>query len=296
MHQDWIQDLFDKLHDYQFHTDQSFQAQYLTEVRARGISNILAELNQLLTNSDLEIRCSAARAILYIDRQQGVDLVLPLLADRDSTVRWALCEMLREFGDKRAIDGLVQRLQADSSPQIRSTAAGALGAIGSPQALSALFRAELDDHETDIHGHSAASVARNAISDILLQALLDYLQTHDSMTIDWQFYDDTRLRGDIVLLSNHDQQPEQDTSVIDNPPHAVYKSWGRLPPWIPYRNLPWHAYGSSIVGVPVITKHPPPFEVNLELLQEDRSVERNFIFGYADGRWVISTLFHRDAG
>jgi HEAT repeat protein len=124
-------------------------------------------LNPMLADPDREVRCTACEAVLLVDAQRAMDLVLHLLDDPDVTVRWHACGCLHDHGDERAVAALVKVLRGDPDAQVRGSAASALGGIGSPGAIPALLAAIDSDDKEDIHGHSAASCAASALDDIL---------------------------------------------------------------------------------------------------------------------------------
>ena len=68
----------------------------------------------------------------------------------------------------RAVPALAAVLRGDPDPQVRGTAAYALGGIGSPAAIPALLAVLGTDNEYDLHGHSPSSCAATALDDILL--------------------------------------------------------------------------------------------------------------------------------
>jgi hypothetical protein len=139
----------------------------IQEMRAVGAERLFPLLVPLLAHSDLEVRCKACEAILWIDPGQGIDLVLPLLEDNESTVRWNTCGLLHDFGDERAVDSLVTRMKEDPDPQVRGTAAYALGGIGCVKAIPALIATLDADHECDQLGYPPSSCAASALDDIL---------------------------------------------------------------------------------------------------------------------------------
>src|SRR5262249_48180509 len=108
----------------------------------------------------------AAQAILWIDERQGIGFVLPLLDDEDSTVRWCVCGLMHDFGDKRAVGKLIERLKTDPDPQVRVNAAWALGAIGNAAAIPALIKTMQNDHGVDQLGYSPSSSAKDALEEI----------------------------------------------------------------------------------------------------------------------------------
>jgi HEAT repeat protein len=121
----------------------------------------------MLTLPDPEVRCTACQAVLWIDANRAIELVLPLLDDRDVAVRYNACGCLHDFGDERAINPLVRVLQSDPEAQVRGIAAYALGGIGSPAAIPVLLAAMESDLEPDMLGHSPSSTAATALDDIL---------------------------------------------------------------------------------------------------------------------------------
>jgi hypothetical protein len=121
----------------------------------------------MLNDDDLEARCAACEAVLWVDAERGVPLVLPLLGDPDEVVRWWACECLWRFGDDRAVAPLVVALRSDGDAQVRGSAAGALGRLGGPAVIPALLAAMASDHEEDIHGHTPSRCAAMALDDIL---------------------------------------------------------------------------------------------------------------------------------
>jgi len=61
----------------------------------------------------------------------------------------------------------MERLQGDPDPQVRETAAYALGSIKSPAAIPALIETMGSDHAGDQLGHSPSSCAATALDEIL---------------------------------------------------------------------------------------------------------------------------------
>ena len=97
-------------------------------------------------------------------------LILPLLEDASSMVRWYVCGLLHDRGDERAVGPLVRRLKSDTDPQVRANAAYALGGIGSGAAVPALKEAVARDHEIDALGYTASGAARDALAEIATMA------------------------------------------------------------------------------------------------------------------------------
>lgn len=139
----------------------------IEEMRAAGSERLFPVLVDLLRGADVEIRCKSCEAIYWIDRHRGLDLVLPLLNDPESVVRWNTCGCLHDFRDARAIEPLIDRLKHDPDPHVRGTAAYALGGIGSPEAIPALVETVRSDHEADQLGYTPSWCAAGALDEIL---------------------------------------------------------------------------------------------------------------------------------
>ncbi len=139
----------------------------IAEMRAVGAAMLFPALAKMFADPDLEVRCRASLAALLIDETRGIDLVLPLLNDPDNVVRWHVCGLMHDFGNFRAVASLIERMRADPNPQVRGTAAWALGAIGDPAALPALKAIVELDHEEDVQGWRPSDYAKDAIDEIL---------------------------------------------------------------------------------------------------------------------------------
>ena len=147
--------------------DREGRTRVVEEMQAVGTDTVVPLLAAKLADPDMEVRCRAILALLFVDAGRAIDLVLPMLHDPEDTVRRHACGCLHDFGDERAVGPLVTVLTGDSDPQVRGTAAYALGGVGSPAAIPALLEAMDSDHEPDFLGHSASSCAATALDDIL---------------------------------------------------------------------------------------------------------------------------------
>lgn len=123
-------------------------------------------LSGLVKGIDPELRCDAAYILLKIDAKRAVPLVLPLLADPDSAVRWNTCGLLHDRGDERATEGLVKLLREDPDAGTRHIAAWALGACGDARALPALEVAAATDDGEDYEGRTVSEAAVGALFEI----------------------------------------------------------------------------------------------------------------------------------
>ena len=146
----------------------------LNEMRTIGADILfpllMSQIND--SNADINVRCQANRALLNIDKNKGIELLLPLFSDSDATFRSDICGLMYEFGDERVIESLIDRMKNDSDPQIRGTAAYALGGIGSSKAIPALLETLNNDYESDKLGYSPSFCAKTAIDEIQKKSLL----------------------------------------------------------------------------------------------------------------------------
>ena len=138
----------------------------LDEMRQIGAAKLFPVLKLKLNDRDINVRCKASRAILGIDAKKGIELLLPFFNDPDATFRWDICGLMHEYGNEHVIEPLIDRMKNDSDPQIRGTAAYALGGIGNPRAIPALVETLNNDHEIDELGYSPSSSAETAIHEI----------------------------------------------------------------------------------------------------------------------------------
>ena len=139
----------------------------ICSMRSFGLERLIPYLREMLGASDRELRCQAALAIFYVAPIDGLDLLLGLLDDVESVVRWHTCGLLHDIGDQRAIEPLIHLMKTDRDPQVRNTVAYALGGIGDARAIPALIETMDNDHEFDELGHSASSCAATALDDIM---------------------------------------------------------------------------------------------------------------------------------
>ena len=143
----------------------------IAEMRAAGADRLFPLLRPMLSDPDPAVRLVASEAVFFVDARRAHELTLPLLDDPESEIRWNTCNYLGSVGDEREIEPLIRLLQKDVSPQVRGSAAHALGCISrrseNATAIPALLAAMESDHEVDMHGHSASSCAATALDDIL---------------------------------------------------------------------------------------------------------------------------------
>jgi HEAT repeat protein len=138
----------------------------LKEMRKVGASKLFPSLLPRLNHHNIDVRCKASRAILGIDAKEGIELLLPFFDDPNVTFRWDICGLMHEYGDERVIEPLINRMKNDPDPQVRGTAAYALGGIGNPAAIPALTETLNHDHEIDQLGYTPSHGAESAINEI----------------------------------------------------------------------------------------------------------------------------------
>ncbi len=201
--------------------------------------------------------------ILEVDPEHGLMHVVPLLRTGTTTLRWHICGLLHGLGDQRAVAPLIERLQQDHDPQIRNTAAYALGGIASFSAIPALVTAEQDDHASDIHGHSASSVATEALSTIMMKQAIRLVEDYPTLQIAEEDTDMRILAG--IRLGDDGHR---------------------------YKTLPWYAQGPATFGFcrEPHPHHAPPFTVDIQLMYQRVVVRRMFVFGRAEGTWWIWSI------
>ncbi|MEP6849800.1 MAG: HEAT repeat domain-containing protein [Acidobacteriota bacterium] len=85
------------------------------------------------------IRATAVSAVVFLPRNEAVELLLPLLTDKASFVRRETASALGELGDASAAPALVQALQKETEIENRSAAAMALGRLDDVSAVEPLL-------------------------------------------------------------------------------------------------------------------------------------------------------------
>ena len=113
-----------------------------------------------------EIRGNASTCLLKLAGPSALQLVLPLLDHPDQSLRWHVCGLLHDFGDKTVVPYLTNVLLEDPEPGVRIVAAWALEKHGNLSALPALQHAAENDKGADWEGRTVADAARQAIERI----------------------------------------------------------------------------------------------------------------------------------
>lgn len=128
------------------------------DIRARTVKRF----SPLLKDPDEDIRALAASRLGEGGDREGVLPLLSALKDPEPHVRALSCEALGTLGAAEAAPGLLDCLRKDTSPQVRRSAAAALGQVAAPGATAELLRDALDLKE-DVTVRGAALGALAAI-------------------------------------------------------------------------------------------------------------------------------------
>ena len=117
-------------------------------------------LIQALKDEDYQVRGGAAEALREIGDKRAVEpLINVLKADKNSHVRWGAAVALGEIGDKRAVEPLINALKADKDS--RRGAANALGELKDTRAVEPLINVLKADKDFHVRGSAA-----NALGEI----------------------------------------------------------------------------------------------------------------------------------
>jgi HEAT repeat protein len=92
----------------------------------------------LLNDPSPTIRATAAKAVLSLDPNESVAVLLPLLQDKDEFVRREAAYVLGRTRSRNATSALTQTLLTDKEDGVRAAAAVALGQIGDEAAVVSL--------------------------------------------------------------------------------------------------------------------------------------------------------------
>lgn len=127
--------------------------------RARDVAGLV----QALQDGNLRTRRAAANALITIPDPRAVDALTRALRDPDSLLRVNAALALGElYGPRPEYAGIGEPLigaLGDESPQVRATAASALGRRKEPAAIGALAGLLQDD--TELVRKTAAAVLRD---------------------------------------------------------------------------------------------------------------------------------------
>jgi len=162
-----IHELLPQLHS----ENQVVRTAAASKLRALPRGSTTSLLVQLLEGEDPTVRGDAATALILIDAIAGIPLILPLLADPTTMVRFRVCGMLHDRGDVRVTEPLAQVVLKDPISDIRVMACAALARHGDIRAMDALRWAIEHDDAEDVQGLSVQDAAEGAIEAIMLRSV-----------------------------------------------------------------------------------------------------------------------------
>ncbi len=116
----------------------------LTNMSTEKRSGAVPQLVSLLSDSDEWVRMAAARALGELRDDRAGESLIAALADGHDRLREIAAWALSELKYDRAVQPLCRLLLADANPEVRWTAAMALGEIRSAQAVASLKQALSD--------------------------------------------------------------------------------------------------------------------------------------------------------
>lgn len=127
----------------------------LSDADPPAVRAALPEVLRLLSDPAPEVRAEALDLLVEHPAPEAVPQLISRLTDADDTVRSLAAEALEQLGRGAApaIPALV-RLSEDPSRLVRGSAIEALGAIGTPEAMSALNRL-LGGPDAGLRAHAA---------------------------------------------------------------------------------------------------------------------------------------------
>ena len=151
-------------------------------------------LTNLLETGDEADRCYAARALGVFGDESVVDALIARLRDEDIDVCVDAAEALREIGSTKAVPSLIQSLENDSSGEICTVVATALGRLGGKEANDALLKVAAerperldwdDDWDTwwDVQLESIKALGR-AKEVRSIDTLIDIMDNHEHQDIE----------------------------------------------------------------------------------------------------------------
>jgi HEAT repeat protein len=152
--------LADALRDPQ--EDVRFAAAKALKAIGAAARDAAPELIDVLDDDAPKVRRAAAGAVVWlVPPDEGVPVLVPILADEDTTVRWAAARALGNYGS-HAVSDLIAVL-GDDDPVLRAGAAEALGQIG-PAASAARPSLETARADQDANVSRAATAALDKVA------------------------------------------------------------------------------------------------------------------------------------
>ena len=128
--------------------------------------------HDFLASADDKKKSAGAKIAMFVDAEENVELILPLLDETNTLLRWQAVDFIarsRKFleGGGVFVDCIIKALLEDSSPEVRTEAADALGYCkATPNVILALEYARDHDFEFDRDGYRASTIAKESIKRI----------------------------------------------------------------------------------------------------------------------------------
>ena len=123
-----------------------------------GQSFAMKTAHDFLASADDKKKSTGAKIAMFVDAEENVELILPLLDETNTLLRWQAVDFIarsRKFleGGGVFVDRIIKALLEDSSPEVRTEAADALGYCKiTPKVILALEHARDHDFEFDGDG------------------------------------------------------------------------------------------------------------------------------------------------
>jgi HEAT repeat protein len=124
-------------------------------------------LSEIIQNSDTQDKVQALRAVIWLDEEDGIPLLLPCLKDDDEEVRLVTALILGDYGAYSSISALIEAVSNDASLEVRDAAVFSLGKVGNLEIIKTLTT--LRDRNTDsttLLGYNVADGIDEAIERI----------------------------------------------------------------------------------------------------------------------------------
>lgn len=245
-------------------------------LRALDRADVLPHFEARMRDPDLEVRAQAIEGLTLLYGNDATPTILPRLDDESETVRWVVCGCLHDYGDGRALAGLLERLRRDPDASVRGAAASALGQIGDPAVLPQLFTAWQSDHEVDPLGYTPSGQAGGAISDLLRRWVIRHLQGASP-----RLFDETTPTGRLEGRVTAEAIP--------------FDEQGRLFHTARYRHLTPSECGYGLsTKMDLVTPLVTPFEVEVVSDDPHCRLGRTFVFQELpdddETNWAIHTI------
>jgi len=127
------------------------------------------------TFEDTKWRERIIQALSTLKDERGLNAIITALEDGDNLVRVKAAEAIQEFGDKRAVEPLINSLQIETEDWVKPYLIKSLGSLGDPRAFEIIVNA-LKSKRKDVRGAAAKALGdlgdHRAVSS-LLEALKD---------------------------------------------------------------------------------------------------------------------------